>query len=325
MIAPVPLNRRFIAWTDRDSEPEVTSYLLASDHTLTWEDLLAKHRVVILAEAGSGKSTELAEQERLSTAAARYTFAATVQDVGRRGLSRALGRAASLKLEEWQTSDQDAWFFFDAVDEAKASDVRLNDALREIADGIEGGASRACDIILSGRHTDWDYRRDLERLKTWIGMPPADVVAPAIDPNELIVSVLRRDKPPEPPPPAEAPLVVVMAALDRCQVETFARGRGVGNAETHLRELDSANLWDFARRPLDLDWLVEHWRVHGAFGSLAAMLELSLRKRLIEPDRERARTDPIDEDRAMAALERIGAALVLERLHDINIQTAALI
>ena len=50
-------------------------------------------------------------------------------------------------------------------------------------------------------------------------MPPADVTGPAIDPNELIISVLRRDKPPEPPPPAELPLVVVMGALDRTQVE----------------------------------------------------------------------------------------------------------
>ncbi|HET6520026.1 MAG TPA: hypothetical protein VFG47_09440, partial [Geminicoccaceae bacterium] len=179
------------------------SYLLASREGLTWEDLLAKHRVVILAEAGSGKSTELAEQTRLSAAAGRYTFFTTVQSVGRRGLSAALGRAASLKLEQWRTSDQPAWFFFDSVDEAKASDVRLDDALKEIADGIDGGASRA-HVILSGRHTDWEFRRDLEGLKKWISMPPADVIGPAIDANELIVSVLRRDKPPEPPPPAEA-------------------------------------------------------------------------------------------------------------------------
>ena len=137
------------------------SYLLASRGALTWEDLLAKRRVVILAEAGSGKSTELAEQERLSTIAGRYAFGATMQDVGRRGLHGALGHAASQRLEQWRTSDQPAWFFFDSVDEAKASDVRLDDPLREIANGIDGAASRA-HIILSGRHTDWEFRRDVE-------------------------------------------------------------------------------------------------------------------------------------------------------------------
>jgi hypothetical protein len=150
-------------------------------------------------------------------------------------------------------------------------------------------------------------------------MPPADVAAPAIDPNELIVSVLRRDKPPEPPPPAEAPLVVVMGALDRTQVEAFARGKGLTDIGTFLDALEKANLSDFARRPLDLDWLVEYWRTYGTFGSLTAMLELSLRQRLDEPDPQRARTDPIDADRAMAALERIAAALVFERLQDITV------
>ena len=93
MTTPIALNRRFIPWTDKDArDPEVLSYLTAFGDALTWEDLLAKHRVVILAEAGSRKSTELAEQVRLSAAAGRYTFSTTVQNVGRRGLSGAIGR-----------------------------------------------------------------------------------------------------------------------------------------------------------------------------------------------------------------------------------------
>ncbi len=324
MTAPISLNRRFVPWTERDSgDPEVMSHLLAFGDALTWEDLLAKHRVVLLAEAGSGKTTELAEQARLSNIAGRYTFSTTVQRVGRHGLSRALSRRMAERLEAWRTSDEPGWFFFDSVDEAKASDVRLVDALERIADGIEGGASRA-HVLLSGRHTDWEFRRDLEHLNTWLAMPPPDVAAPAIDPNDLIVSVFRRDKPAEPPPPAEAPLVVVMAALDRGQVEAFARGKGVANVGAFFLELDKANLWDLARRPLDLDWLVGYWRTHGALGSLAEMLDLSLRQRLIEVDPQRARTDPIDADRAMAGLERIGAALVLERLQDIIVPDSGL-
>ena len=324
MSTPVALNRRFIPWTDKNSRDlEVLTSLSAFRDALTWEDLLARHRVVILAEAGSGKSTELAEQARLSSAAGRYTFSTTVQNVGRRGLSSALGRIMSRKLEEWRSSEEPAWFFFNSVDEAKASDVRLDDALKEIADGIEGGASRA-HVVLSGRHTDWEFRRDLERLNAWIGMPPADVIAPAIDPNELIVSIIRQDKLPEPPPPSEAPLVVVMGALDRSQVEAFARGKGVDNVDALFDELSRANLWDFARRPLDLDWLVGYWQTRGALGPLADILALSLRERLGEPDLQRARTDPIDVDRAMAASQRIGAALVLQRLEDVAVPDSGL-
>lgn len=320
----IPLKRRFIVWTDQDGgDPEVMSYMLASGDALGWEELLAKHRVVVLAEAGSGKSTEMAEQARLSMAAGRYTFAATVQNVGCRGLPGALGRAASLKLEEWRASDQSAWFFFDSVDEAKANDVRLEDALKEIADGIDNAAARA-HIVLSGRHTDWEFRRDLERLETWIAMPPADLVAPSVDPNELVVSVIRRDKPPEPPLAAEAPLVVVMGALSRNQVETFTRGKGVTDVDKFFGALDKGNLWDFARRPLDLDWLVGFWRAHGDLRPLADMLALSLRGRLLETDPQRARKDPINSERGLEALERIGAALVLQGLSDVAVPDSSL-
>ena len=69
----VPLVRRFIIWSDEDSgDPEFMSYLLASSEALTWDDLLEKHRVVILAEAGSGTTTELCPGEM---AAATNTFA----------------------------------------------------------------------------------------------------------------------------------------------------------------------------------------------------------------------------------------------------------
>jgi hypothetical protein len=323
-MAMIPLERRFIAWTDEDEgDPEILRHLLASREALCWDDLLAKHRVVILAEAGSGKSTEIAEQARRSIAAKRFTFAATMQNVGRRGLSKALGSAAAQQLDQWRSSDQPAWFFFDSVDEAKASDVRLEDVLREISDGIDGAAARA-HIIITGRHTDWEFRRDLERLETWLAMPPIDLLAPVVDPNELIISVMRRDRPADPPPPAEKPLVVVMATLDRSQVEVFARGMGVTNVDAFFAALGKSNLWDFARRPLDLDWLVAYWRVHNGLGVLTEMLELSLRQRLTETDPERSRTDPIDTERAMAALERIGAALVLQGLRDIVVPDGAL-
>lgn len=320
----VPLDRRFIVWTDKEvSDPELMSYLVASREALSWKDLLVKHRVVILAEAGSGKSIELSEQARLSSATGSYTFSATLQNVGRRGLEGALGKLASLKLVEWRSSEQPAWFFLDSVDEAKSNDVRLDDALKEIAYGIAGGESRA-HIVLSGRHTDWEFRRDLEHLKTWIEMPPPDLETPAVDPNELIVGVIRLDNAQNPPQPAEAPLVVVMAALDRRRVEAFANGKGVANIDAFFNSLDRFNLWAFARRPLDLGWLVEFWSTHGTFGPLEKILDLSLQQRLLEPDLQRARKDPIDSDRANKALERIGAALVLQDLRDIAVPDSGL-
>ena len=75
----------------------------------------------------------------------------------------------------------------------------------------------------------------------------------------------------------------------------------------------------FARRPLDLDWLVQFWQNHGCLGTLAEMLENSLTERLNETNADRARRDTLDVVRAFQAMERIGAALVFGRKDGIAI------
>jgi hypothetical protein len=83
--------------------------------------------------------------------------------------------------------------------------------------------------------------------------------------------------------------------------------------------IDAANLWDFARRPLDLDWIVRYWTDHKRLGSLASMIDESLNERIREADPERARRGTLDQTRARQALERIGAAMVLGRKQTIAI------
>ena len=70
---------------DEPPDTEFRNAMGLDDGALGWEDLLAKRRVVILAEAGSGKSTELAERYRLVAANRQFSFLATVQDVGQDG------------------------------------------------------------------------------------------------------------------------------------------------------------------------------------------------------------------------------------------------
>lgn len=318
----VPLDRRFVRWTREESaDAEIARYLSGLGGSIAWDELLKHRRVVILAEPGSGKSTEIEAQIERSRAADQYTFEATVQSIGRDGIERALGTRALQLLEKWRESDQPGWFFFDAVDEAKAGDIRFEDVLREIADAIEGCRARAY-IVLTGRDANWEIRRDLERLLRHLALPPPDRLPPEIDPNELVVAVIRRehksdddDSSEEP----EEPLVVRMVPLDRGRIEQFARARNVSDTERFLRAVDDSDLWGLASRPIDLDWLVDYWNEHGRFGTFADMLKLSLEKRLQETDPDRGQRDMLDRERAMQALERIGAALVLKRQRDIAV------
>ena len=145
-MSTVALDRRFYEWrkdTDGLAHSRYRAAAGLSDGMLGWPDLLVKRRVVILAEAGSGKTEELKEQARLQTDAGKFSFYATVQDVDRDGLKNAMRAADRERLDAWRSSSEPAWFFIDSIDEAKVENIRLERALRQIANGIVGREGRA--------------------------------------------------------------------------------------------------------------------------------------------------------------------------------------
>jgi hypothetical protein len=327
-LTTIALNRQFFEWREGElSDPEVVLHLRGAADLLSWETVSARRRVVILGEAGSGKTTEMKEQARIRTLVGQFAVYATVEDVGRDGLDNALGVADRARLTSWRGSDESGWFFIDSVDEAKLGGIRLERVIRRIADGI-AGAERRAHLILSGRLSDWEFRRDLERLKVGLPVPKDPVLPPPPTADQLLISTLRheRRKPlAGEPSPGKGALVVLMAPLDPDRVRLFAAAKGAPNLDAFLAQIEAANLWRFARRPLDLDWLVEFWERYGRLGSLAEMLENSLLKRVGETNLDRARGDALDETRALYSIERIGAALVFGRKTTIAIPDSELV
>jgi hypothetical protein len=80
-------------------------------------------------------------------------------------------------LNAWRDSNEPEWLFIDSIDEAKLDNIRLQRALRQIAEGIAGGESRA-HIALSGRHTDWEFARDTLRLNDELPLPRENPTEP---------------------------------------------------------------------------------------------------------------------------------------------------
>jgi hypothetical protein len=322
----ISLDRRFVQWSETEaSDPELRSrWGFAMGQS--WDDLLLKQRLVILAEAGSGKSEELKSQAARKNAIGEFAFYATVQDVGRKGVRNALHPRDRTKLDTWRHSGRTGWFFIDSVDEAKFDGIRVDQACRELAATIHGAEARA-HVILSGRLTDWEFQRDLKRFNDELPViAPTTEPPPALSPDELVVRAIRHDVPEEKETPPEIPFVVVMLPLDAARVRTFAAGKDIqaSDLDEFIAQIDAANLWHFARRPLDLDWMVQFWRTNRRLGSLHEMLDNSLAERLREPNTDRARRDSLNAERAFQGLERIGAALVLSRTPTIAIPDATL-
>ena len=328
----VQLDRHFVPWDDKEPSQVETRLLMGRlNGELDWPQLLQKKRVVILAEAGAGKSDELNAKTTSQRAAGEFAFYATVQDVAHDGVSGALNVDDRAALEVWKGSNKPAWFFVDSVDEAKLDGIRLDKALRRLADGIAGSPSRA-HIVLSGRYSDWEFRADLAKFSAALPVP---IVRPEITPQapqEALLRVLRNERP-RTQTKADAvktavewekPLVVLMTPLDRLRIRQFAAAKGVERVDAFMAEIEAANLWSLASRPLDLIWLVDYWRRNNRFGRLADMLETSLVERLKETNLYRGRQDEMTETRAINALERIGAAMDFGRTDKIVIPDSEL-
>ena len=323
-MATVDLDRRFVEWTkDADADPEVWARYRLSDGTLTWDDLLARRRVVVLAEGGSGKSTEFKRQLQLRSVAGKDAWYLTVQAIAENGIEGSIPPADRVRFRDWLASDRAGWLFVDSVDEAKLNRIRLERALRQVAAGIVG-AERRAHVLISGRHTDWEVLRDLKLLNDELPIPVEALREPELTWQERLIKVLRRDQPKASESPTESALVTVMVPLDAPRVRQFAEGQGASGAQEFLEHVERADLWQFARRPLDLVWLLDHWRRFKHLGSLAETIQTSLIERLREFDAQRDRQGVLDAARAMAALERIAAAMVFGRIATIEIPDSEL-
>jgi hypothetical protein len=315
----VDLDRRFLEWKEGDdADAGVWARLRIADGTLGWPDLLKKRRVVVLAEGGSGKSTEFIRQAELQAAAGSDAWYLTVQDVAQSGIENSLAVADRVGYRDWLVSDRPAWLFVDSVDEARLNHVRFEQCLRQLGTGIAGAEGRA-HVIISSRHSDWEPQRDPKRLNKELPLPKERASPPPPTPDEHLVSILHHEKEEISDKLAESLLVVVMVGLDADRVRRFAEGQGLTDIDPLLARIEQADLWDFARRPLDLGWLLEFWRREGRLGTLAETLKASLTERLKESDPERARLGILDSARAMRALERLGAAMVFGHVSTIAI------
>ena len=320
-VAPVSLNRRFRAISAEEAKYPSRLFDSGFGGSLGWAELLNLRRVVVLAEAGSGKSFELKARWRDLTDGGLHACYATVQDVARMGLRAALGPKDAARFDSWH-GDPDAlcWFLIDSVDEAKDEGLPFETALRQIANAISGVEERAY-VLISGRFSDWDFVADRKALEDWLAIPEDPPAFEDEDYRELIRGTLAQRPPKKAAEPEDRVHVVLMTPLDETRIRQFVTNAGIANADAFIAEVDHGDLWKFASRPLDLGWMTEFWEINKRLGSLNAMLEASLAARLLDPKPGRQRRDPLSMDEARKGLERIGAALHLSGAETVMLPT----
>ncbi len=166
------LNRQFMPFKDeKDWELSYVSFGSEGyNGGETWDTLAQHRRIVLLAEAGAGKTAELrAASVRFKSKFKGYSFYVTLNAVAQNGLVSALETVAEKQLfNEWMSSSSEMWLFVDSLDEARLNGATFQQALSKLQQDLYGNLHRA-RILVSCRVSDWRSLSDKSDYEKYLG------------------------------------------------------------------------------------------------------------------------------------------------------------
>ncbi|WP_292675304.1 hypothetical protein [Mesorhizobium sp.] len=307
----IQLDRTFhdLGLSEEEGKDAELFRLMRRDKLTQWSDLLEESRVVLLSEAGSGKTEEIRHVCRDLRLRGKYAFFLRIEHLAQ-DFDASFEEGTPEEFDDWVASGEDGWLLLDSVDEARLKDPKdFERAIRRIGRKLRGALQRA-HIVITSRGEAWRPKTDLLLCETnlpWT--PPASAPEVDQDSDEAFtttggVGSKRRKS------------IFRMVALDDLageQVDRFAGAKGVTDIAAFRKALDRAEAWSFTTRPLDLAETVEFWLANDRVGSRLELLRASIDKRLDERDQDRADANPISKERVREGARLVAAASTLAK------------
>jgi len=318
----VELSRRFHDLTQAELEsPELLAHFSESSFRagVDWAELLESPRVLLLAEAGSGKTVEMRNQEETLVKQGKNAFFIPIESLDRESLPAVLSQSppAERAFAAWKANGETpAWFFLDAVDELKLTQGKLERALGRFASCVDGLLHRI-HVVLSCRPSDWRSVVDMEVFEKKLPVP---LIRPVVSPDDAFLAPLRvggGGRKQDETKDFRTVRTVVLLPLGQGQIETFAESLGALDVPALIAELDRQDAWLFARRPLDLLGLVTVWNQNRRLGGRTEQHEENVRAKL-KDDPERADQGILPTAQARTGAEQLALALALTRTRTIR-------
>jgi len=287
-------------------------------YLMHWSDLLPMTRVVILAEAGTGKTHELRETARRLRREGKAAFFCRIEWLATGSLENALSEGNAEEVSNWLEGSHAAWFFLDSVDEARLANPQFFEkALRALARALNHALSRA-HIFITARVSDWRATSDLMLVKDVLP-PPA--IRDTVDTQRAEQGTATLDAETEVKPTEKDAQddvqVVQLAPLTAAQMRQFAVGQRVRDVTAFMAAIARADADIFAERPEDLLELIAYWNEHGSIGAHAEMIAFNIDKKLVEPNPDRDEVRPLAQAKAREGAMLLAAALTFTRKNSI--------
>lgn len=306
----IELDRSFRTLVD---DPTTTASddakLVPSATSLKWPDLLNLRRVVVLSEAGAGKTEEIRHAARSLRDDGKAAFFLRLEHIST-SFESAFEEGTHDEFETWLGSTQEGWLLLDSIDESRLRDpLDFEAAVRILGLRLRPALQRV-HLILTGRTAAWRPSTDLALCLRHL--PYSAPIRSAVVDESIDKSAVVRTRPVRATDSSHAPFAIVsLEDLSVAQARLFATEVRVRGVDELLEAIERADGWSFTTRPLDLEELLEFWQSNGRIGSRLELLKASIDRRLREQDQTRDEQNPLTLVRARAGARLVAAACTL--------------
>jgi hypothetical protein len=304
------LLRTFGEYTEpqlKDDEVDWQEYFGSKRGRLTWNELHQKRVVVVLGEAGIGKTVEFQLEAKRLKDVGQFAFFLPLNQLRSAGdWQFALGSALE-EFSTWEAGIGEGFFFLDAVDEARLqAHTDFTRALQIVRGALAGHMARV-RIAISSRVTDWTAPQVAASLATQLLQPLNEAMARAnaVPPPEVEPAVPSAQSNSS----SEQLFVVTLDALSREEAKRCALHFKLQDDDAFWAAVDEGDYAFMASRPLDLRWMVELWNQRKALGTYKELMEVNVGARLKElnPNYQQARK-ALSEAKLLAGVKELAAA-----------------
>jgi hypothetical protein len=274
-----------------------------------WSDLINEYRVIILSEAGSGKTAEIRNVAHILRKQGKPAFFLRLENISRE-FEDAFEVGTHEAFEEWLKSNKEGWLLLDSVDESRLRDPRdFELAIRKMSRLI-GIAKDRTHIVITSRAPAWRPKTDLDHCEYHL---PLTVAATSVCASQSENDDLVQTKTENQEKDRSAFKIFALDDLTSDQIEVFAKAKGIVESKAFLDAVERADARLFTARPQDLEDLTEFWLDKGQIGNRLEIMRNSIHRRLTERDKNRSEVYSLSAERILQGARLMAAANTLAK------------
>lgn len=314
----IPVQRNFC-----DISEEVKSYieyaqiqkLVGSVENLNWDKLLESRRILIISEAGSGKTYECKQTQKRLWDSGQPAFFLELAELAKADVYDQFSSDEIDRFETWQNSYSDiATFFLDSIDELQLTQGSFKVALTRLERKLSKNLHRT-RIIITTRPIPFDGDEFRKILPVPQSNADANLEGISLEENfaKIAAGQISANSQ-EQTKKRIAPIWrhVYLAPLSTEHIHEIAHAQNVENISELLNAIHQRDLEDFTHRPIDLIELCIDWREHKRIRTHQEQLENNILIKL-KPRVDRPELTALSPQRALDGASKLALACLLSQ------------